>query len=97
MFACSSCPQLRAAGKEVPKSVANGPITLRAYGVRLVQDALELAPEFPDHPVHLVSRLGWREVVGYSFSGTAATCVQPFSLYYGGGLFCSLSFLNHFS
>ena len=44
--------QLRADGNPVPKSAANLVRALRSYRVVLVQNALELAPLYPDHQVH---------------------------------------------
>ena len=48
----SSHSQMQQAGQQVPTSVANLPIALRYYRKVLVQDALELAPLYPNHPVH---------------------------------------------
>ena len=46
------CLQLVAAGAPVPKSVANLVLALRHYRTALIQDALELAPKYPEHPVY---------------------------------------------
>lgn len=40
-----------ATGKKVPKSAVNLLLALRSYRIVLVQDALDLAPQFPNDPV----------------------------------------------
>ena len=56
-----SCPphpsapllQFQARGEAVPVLVTNFLVILRALSVVVVQDALELAPRYPNHPVHI--------------------------------------------
>ena len=56
--------QYRRKGK-VPESLVGMSAALRHLRLVLVQDALELAPRFPDHPVHvwLAEQPEWAELL----------------------------------
>ena len=65
------------AGRKVPTSVGNLMVALRYYRTILVQDALELAPQYPNHPVHrrLMQMPEFRELLA-SYEANKAAKVQ---------------------